>query len=355
MIRLIQRLISLRFISRLAHHYVARRLAKALLTVFFVVTLTFFIVRLMPANPIDVYVNQLVTDYGIPAAEARGMAASLFSIDLDAPLSLQYLNYVGHLLQGDLGASLVSTGTPVARLIVRFLPWTLFSVGLALLISFTLGMSLGMVMAYRRGSRLDHALSAFAGIVTAVPNYLIGILLIVLLGVQWGWLPIGAMRGSLSPGVTPGFNPRFIADALYHAFLPVATYVLTTVGSWMLAMKSSTIATLGEDYVTVARARGLPDRRITTAYVGRNAALPLFTQLTLAVAFVVGGSALIEQVFVYQGIGLFLLTSITQRDYPVMQGVFLVITVAVVAANLCADLLYSRLDPRVRTGADALS
>jgi peptide/nickel transport system permease protein len=131
--------------------------------------------------------------------------------------------------------------------------------------------------------------------------------------------------------------------------MPVATYVLTTMGGWMLTMKSSTIATLDEDYVTAARARGLPDRRIMTAYVGRNAMLPLVTQLAISVGFIVGGSALIENIFVYQGIGKLLIDSINQRDYPVMQAVFLIITIAVILANFLTDLLYSWLDPRIRT------
>ena len=125
--------------------------------------------------------------------------------------------------------------------------------------------------------------------------------------------------------------------------------MLTGIGAWMLLMKSSTLAALDEDYVTVARARGLSDRRIAIAYVGRNAILPLFAQLTIAVGFVVGGSFLVEPIFVYQGIGYILYRSIQQRDYPLMQGIFLMVTISVVFANLLADLLYSRLDPRIRT------
>ncbi len=341
------------WLQRFTRSYGWRRLAKALLTIWVVASLTFFIIRLMPGSPVDVYVNSLITDYGIPYAEARNMAASLFSIDLDKPLWGQYLDYLRNLVQGDLGQSLLSKGTPVARIIVRFLPWTIFTVGLGLLISFSLGSLLGLVMAYRRESWLDHALSAFASVMSSVPSYLTGILLVVFLGVQWGLVPIAALRGSMSPGIQPGFTLTFIADVLAHAALPVATYVITTVGNWMLTMKSSTLSTLEEDYVTVARARGLSDGRITRAYVGRNAALPLFTQLTISLGFIVGGSVPIEQIFVYQGIGLVLLNSISQRDYPVMQGVFLVITTSVVLANLLADLLYSRLDPRIRlTGGD---
>lgn len=332
----------------LINNFVLRRIAVAILKIWVVITLTFFIVRLMPTNPIDAYINELMTQYSISYDDARNQAAALFAIDLDAPLHLQYFDYMGKLLQGDLGTSYRSKGTPVLDMIMKFLPWTLFSVGVSLVISFTLGIGLGMVMAFRRESFLDHFLSTLASIFSSVPNYLLGMMFLVFLGVQWKVLPITQMRGSMTPGMEAGFTWAFIKDIFFHAFLPILTYVLTTIGGWMLTMKSSTTSTLGEDYVTVARARGLSDGRIITAYVGRNAALPLFTQLAISIGFVVGGSALIEVIFVYQGVGKLLIDSINNRDYPVMQGVFLVITIAVILANFLADFVYSRLDPRIR-------
>jgi peptide/nickel transport system permease protein len=219
------------------------------------------------------------------------------------------------------------------------------------MISFTIGILLGLIMAYRREGWLDHSLSVIASVLSAVPNYILGILLIIWLGVRWGVVPVAQMRGSLSPGVVPGFTFEFFQDALFHAALPIATYVLATVGSWMLTMKSSTISVLEEDYVTVARAKGLKESRITTAYVGRNAALPLFTLLAISIGFVMGGSVLIETIFQYQGIGYSLLQSVNKRDYTVMQGIFLVITLAVIFANFFADILYSWLDPRIKLGS----
>lgn len=342
-----------RSINRVVSHYLFRRLLKAIFTIFFVTSLIFFLIRLMPSNPIQVYINELIVQYSLTYDEARDQAASLFAIDLDAPMYVQYLDYLSHLLRGDLGTSLRSPGTTVLSVIARFLPWTLFSVGTGLLISFTLGVSLGMLMAYKRESSLEPVLAGMGSFLSSVPNYIIGILLLVFLGVRWELVPIGQMRGSMTPGIQSGLNPSFIADIFFHAALPIATYVLTTIGGWMLTMKSSTISTLGEDYVTVARARGLSETRITTAYVGRNAALPLFTQLAISIGFVVGGSILIEQIFVYQGIGYQLLVAINNRDYPVMQGIFFIITASVVASNFLADFLYSRLDPRVRvTGGE---
>ena len=338
------------WLQQLASNYLVGRLLKALLTTFVVITLTFFLIRLLPGNPVEIYINQLVVEYGIPYHEARDQAAALFAIDLNQPMLLQYFDYLGNLLRGNLGNSILSPGTTVAQIIIRFLPWTIFSVGLSLIISFSVGIVLGLVMAYRREGLLDQALTVFASISASVPNYLVAILLVVWLGVQWKVVPIAAMRGSLSPGVTAELSWAFVKDVFFHASLPMLTYVLTTLGTWMLTMKSSTLSVLEEDYITVARAKGLKGNRIVTAYVGRNAALPLFTQLTIAIGFVVGGSLLIEGIFRYQGIGSTLLQSILRRDYPVMQAVFLVITLSVIFANFFADILYSWIDPRIKLG-----
>jgi len=338
-------------LGRVGSNYAVRRVAKALFTIFFVTTLTFFAIRLMPGSPVDAYIAKQMGEYGMSYIDAAAAASALFSINPSEPLYQQYFTYLGRLSHGNLGKSLVSSGAPVSRIILQYLPWTLFSVGLGLMIAFTLGITLGMFMAYRRESVFDHGLSVLASLFHSIPNYLLALMIIVFFGVRLGWLPFTKMRGSYSPGVNPGLSVHFVGDALYHAALPIVVYVLTSIGSWMLIMKSSTVAALDEDHVTAAKARGLREGRITTAYVGRNAMLPLFTQLAVAIGFVAGGSLLVEKVFQYQGVGLILGNVINARDYPVMQGIFLVITFSVVVANLLADLLYSRLDPRIRVGA----
>ncbi|MEM7125775.1 MAG: ABC transporter permease [Chloroflexota bacterium] len=331
--------------------YILRKLLRTILTIFTVTTIIFFLIRLLPGNPIEIYVNQLVVTYGIPLNEAYDQAASLFAIDLDEPLWSQYLSYLVNLSQGNFGNSVLAPGTTVTEVILRFLPWTLFSVGLGLLISFVFGILLGILMAYRRDSWLDHILTVFSSIMSSVPDFLIGLLIIVWFGVQWKIFPIADMRGAYSSGVQPSFSWFFIQDVFFHAALPITTYVLTSVGFWMLSMKSSTISALGEDYVTVAKARGLTESRISTAYVGRNAVLPLFTLLTIRIGFVVGGSLLVEQIFEYAGLGRMLGQAIGQRDYTLMQGIFLIITFSVIFANFFADILYSWLDPRIKLGA----
>jgi peptide/nickel transport system permease protein len=336
------------WLQSLRHSYFLQKLAKTLLTAFVVTTFIFFLIRLLPGNPVDQMVNLLITQQGMSVREANDRAASLFSVDFNQPLHLQYLDYLANTARGDFGMSVLSPGASVSSIIAKFLPWTIFSVGISLLLSFTIGILLGMLMAYRRDSLLDHSLTVFASIFTSIPNYLVGLMFIVWLGIQWKLVPIAEMRGSLSPTTVPGFTWEFFSDALFHAALPITTYFITTVGAWMLSMKSSTIATLGEDYVTVAKARGLSDWRIATAYVGRNASLPLFTALALSIGFIVGGSLLIETLFVYQGIGQTLFSAISRRDYTLMQGIFLIITLSVIFANFFADLLYIWLDPRIK-------
>lgn len=335
-------------LERLVNNFWLRTLVKKIFIIWVVVTLTFFIIRALPGNPVEIFIMQLV-DSGFSEEEARSRAASLMRIDLDAPLSEQYLDYMRNLLRGDLGDSYVlARGKPVAEIIFQRLPWTLFSVGTSLFISFSLGIFLGMLAAYKRNSWFDHLLTNLSAGLDSIPNTLTALILVFYLGVVWKIVPLNLMRGSLSPGITPGFTVEFFADLFKHYAVPGAVYVLSTLGGWMLAMRSSTSSTLGEDYVTVARARGLSDLRIVTAYVGRNASLPLITGLAIALGFAVGGSVLIEYIFVYQGIGLLLSQAIAKRDYPVMQGILLATTITVILCTALADLLYGWLDPRIR-------
>ncbi len=343
---------AIHWISRLYGNYYVRTLLQSLLTILAVVSFTFFLVRLMPGNPVDVYIDYLVNQEQLSYEEARVRAASNFAFDPDASMLEQFIVYLGQLARGDLGNSITSTGTKVLDQILRFLPWTLFCVGLGLLISFVLGITLGMLAAYYRNSLLDTIVSFGASILSAVPEYIWGLLILIIFGVQLQWFNIGSLRGTYDPTLTPGFNLPFLLSALKHAALPILTFVIGTLGSWTLSMRSSTTSTLGEDYVNIAEARGLPKSRIVTAYVGRNAALPLFTLFAISIGFVIGGSVLIEELYVYKGIGAFLFWSISQRDYTSMQGVFLIITMSVVIANILADMLYSRLDPRVRITGD---
>lgn len=334
--------------DRVIGSYVLRRIVKAILTTWVVATLVFFLVRLLPGNPVDTYIQTLIAQQGLSYPAAAAQAAGLFAFNPTESVYRQYLGYMSSLLHGNLGNSILSPGTTVAAIIRTYLPWTLFSVGVGLILAFILGLLAGMLMAYRRGSWIDHVFSTVGAFLHAVPNYIWAILIVVFLGVKLQWFDLTTMRGTNSPGINPSFSLSFLNDALYHASLPILVYVMTQVGTWALVMKSSTVEVLGEDYVTVAQARGLSDGRIVLGYVGRNAVLPLISQFAVSFGFVVGGSIFVEKIFGYQGIGAELFTALNARDYPLMQGIFLVVTISVIAANLVADLLYSRLDPRIR-------
>lgn len=326
---------------------ITRAVLKAVLTIWTTITLTFFLIRLMPGNPVDLKIDEIMREGAYTHDEARVLASSLFRIDLSRPFHEQYGEYMADVVRGDLGTSFLSAGTSVTSIILAVLPWTLFAVGTGLFLSFVAGVGLGILAAYKRGGIADNLATTVGSIVSSVPNYLVALLIILVLGVQLRWLPITRMRGAYSPGIEPGFTPDFIGDVLFHAALPISVFFLATIGHWILSMRGATLAALEEDYVNAARARGLADGRIATAYVGRNAVLPLVSQLAIAAGAAVGGAVFIEQVFVYQGMGLRLVKAIEQRDYPVMQGIVLVTTVAIVVANLIADLVYSKLDPRI--------
>jgi peptide/nickel transport system permease protein len=335
-------------LRRLTRSYWFRVILSGFITICAVTTLTFFLIRQMPGNPIEIRIEDLMSRQGMTYDEAYRAAATLFNFDADRPIVLQYFDFVGDLLHGDLGMSITKSGTTVSSIILHYLPWTLFCVGSALLISFTLGSLIGLAMGYWRGGWFDNLMTTFASIISGLPDYIIALLIIVIFGVQLKWFRIGELRGGVDPSLDVAFSIEYLGSILKYALLPILIYVLSTIGGWILAMKSSTISTLGEDYINVAQARGLSQRRILTGYVGRNALLPLITRLAVNVGFVFSGTVIIEEMFQYPGLGRNLFLAISGRDYTVMQGIFLVITSAVVFSNILADLAVGWMDPRVR-------
>jgi len=262
------------------------------------------------------------------------------------PLHEQYFMYITRTFRGDLGRSRRFAGIPVIEIACRSLPWTIFTVSTGFLASFTAGMVLGIIAAYKRGSPLDTLISIISTIDAAIPNYLFALILLVLFAGMINLFPgFGAYDADK---VTPGLNIPFILNVLHHAALPILSYFIASFGSWALYMRSNTISVLREEYVFAAKARGLKDSRIAWKYVGRNAMLPLFTLMAINLGYVFGGSTLIEYVFSYPGIGYYISIGISARDYPLMQGLFFILTVAGTLSNLMADIIYSRLDPRAR-------
>ena len=333
--------------ARIWRNYGVRRTINAIGVVFVVANVTFFLARAMPGDPVEVMAGRL-SQGGMTWEQAYAIAQSSLAYDSGAPIWQQWWEYMSGLAMGDMGTSVLYPGDAVFDVIMRYLPWTLFSVGIGVSVAILLGLTLGMVMAYRRNTSVDHVLSVAASIFGAIPNYLIAMALVIGGSTYLGLFSFLEVRGTVSPGVEPGFTPEFLGDILFHAILPILTYVLSVVGSWMLVMKASTTEVLSDDYVMVARARGLRDRDISVSYVGRNAVLPLVSQIAIALGTLVGGAIFVEQVLAYKGVGGLLLESVNNRDYPVLQGLLLILTACVVAANLVSDLIYGLLDPRIR-------
>jgi peptide/nickel transport system permease protein len=295
----------------------------------------------------DVYVQLLIrSGRARTREEAIARARTLMPLNFDDPVWKQFLDYLSGLLRGDMGRS-ISSFAPVSDIIVKSLPWTVFVSSIALALSFSIGTIMGLVLAYKRGTVFEGFTISTLTILGAVPNYIMALVLFYILTIIF---PIFPMRGAYDSHIAPGLTLEFIGSVLVHAALPVASYVLTDFSGWALGIRSMAITTLKEDYVTVAQARGLKDSTVVTKYVGRNSILPQFTSLILSIGFMFGGSALVENVFTYPGIGRFFASAVSVRDYPLLQGLFLTLSVTVISANLLADILYSRLDPRVRVG-----
>lgn len=320
-----------------------RSLLLAVVTVWVAMTFTFVLVRQMPGDILHNFALNIQNTQGLPYDQAREQAKLLINWDPDEPVWSQYVSYVAHLAQGDLGRS-TNYRIPVSDILVAATPWTVFITFLSAAVSFVLGVTLGLWAAWRRGSWLDPALTFYATITQAIPDFLIGVLLLLIFGIRLEWVPL---RGAYSPETTPGLDPSFLASVLYHAILPVMAFSIPAVGSWALSAKASATSVLGEDYLLVARAKGLKPWRILRDYLGRNALLPLVAGLATSLGGLLGGSMLIETMFGYPGLGYFLAQSIGTRDYPLMQGLFLLSTVAIVTSNILAEVVSRRLDPRV--------
>jgi peptide/nickel transport system permease protein len=322
--------------------FVLRRLGFFALTLWAAVTLNFFLPRLMPGNPALAAIG---SHRGALSPDALKVMEAQFGIGHQSIVS-QYVSYLGNMATFRFGSSLTTQpGNSVGRIVLDAVPWTLGLVGLTTVLAFILGTGIGIVSAWRRGSRLDSVMPPIFVIMTVIPYFWIGLILILIFGVKLHWLPYFFTYDFT---LTPGFNLTFIGNVLEHAILPAFTLLITTIGTWILTMRNTMITTLAEDYVRMARAKGLPGRRIMLDYAARNAILPNLTGFAMSLGFVVGGAILIEYVFNYQGVGWLLLQAVYNTDYPLEQALFLLITVAVLVAILLSDIATAVLDPRTR-------
>jgi peptide/nickel transport system permease protein len=324
--------------------YLARRLGFYLLAAWVALTLNFFLPRLMPGDPATALFARFRGRLGPEALDALRETFGL----TDAPLWSQYLTYLTHVFRGDLGISVAYFPSAVSEVIGTGLFWTIFLAGTAVVISFTIGTALGIAAAWWRRGWIDTWLPSALVFLGAFPYFWLAMVALYVLGFSLGWFPLGHAYGD---DLTPGFSATFIADVARHAALPIATVVLATLGGWLLSMRNTMIGVLGSDYVDLARAKGLAPSRVVLRYAARNALLPSVTGFGMALGFVLGGSLLTEIVFSYPGQGYLLVQAVRNQDFPLMQGIFLVITMAVLGANWLVDLLYFWLDPRTRESA----
>jgi peptide/nickel transport system permease protein len=323
--------------------YIARRLLFYLVAIWASITLNFAIPRLMPGNPAEaIFASHATQMHGNPAA----IHSLEVSIGLSSdPLPVQYWHYLVNLAHGDMGTSFSFFPSHVWSIIADRLPWTIVLVGIASILSALLGISMGMVVAWRRGGLLDSILPPVTLLLGSFPFFFLALLLLYVLSFQMKLFPL---NGAYSMGAQPNLSFSFIWDAAQHAFLPAVSIILVSVGGWVLGMRNTMINILSEDFITMAEAKGLSERRIMVMYAARNALLPQITGFALSLGYLVGGQILIEYVFSYPGVGYLLATAIGTQDYPLIQGLLLVITLCVLFANLIADLIYGRFDPRVR-------
>ena len=322
--------------------FLRRRLVFYLIAAFFAITINFFIPRLMPGDPVQLLFAQ---------AQGRLDPRSLNAIKeqlgfVDGPLIDQYLLYLRSIVTLDFGPSIMGFPIPVSRVIASSLRWTLILAGISSLMSFAIGTFLGILAAWRRGGRIDTVLLPIASVLGAFPYFFIALLAVYALGFRLNLFPTShAFDTALSPDWS---SPEFLWSVAHHMFLPLATIVFTATGGWMLGMRNNMIGVLSQDYIVMAEAKGLADRRVMLTYAARNAILPSLTAFAMSFGFVIAGLLLTEIVFSYPGMGYTLLRAINNRDYPVIQGIYLMITATVLLANFIADLSYVLLDPRAR-------
>lgn len=328
--------------------FVLRRAGFFVVTVWAAVSFNFLIPRLMPGSPVEA----LEAEHPHLQPQAiKALTVLLGSQTGHGSILGQYLQYWGHVATFNFGISITTSfGTPVRTMVLDALPWTLGLLGVTTVLAFVVGTLIGLVSAWKRGSWLDGALPPIFLITSAFPYFWVALLAIFLFSDKLDLLP---NQGSYTLGAVPSFSGSYIADILQHAILPGLTILVTSIGGWVLTMRNNVITVLAEDYVRMARAKGLSSFQVMWRYAGKNAILPNLTGFAMSLGFVVSGAILVEYVFNYPGVGYMLLNAVSAHDYPLMQALFLIITVAVLLCVLGADVVAAIIDPRTRAVARA--
>ena len=324
--------------------YVLRKVVLFFITLWAAITLNFILPRLMPGSPVDAALGKLASS-GVQITNAERKAVEIQLGSAHGNLLSQYWQYLDDIVHLRFGRSFSFPTETVTHTIAKALPWTFVLVGATTVFAFVIGTLLGVYAGWRRGKTADSAVTIGATFFAAFPPFWLGLLLLYALAYKLNWF---AIKGGYSPGLTPNFGASFLSDAFQHSVLPALTLAITSLSGWVFGMRNNMINILGEDYVTFAEANGLRTRTIALLYGARNALLPNVTAFGLSLGAVVGGSILVEGIFSYPGLGNLLYVAVSNRDFPLMQALFLVITVSMLIAIFVVDLLYTRLDPRVR-------
>jgi peptide/nickel transport system permease protein len=324
-----------------ARRYVLKKVVQAFVTLVAIIIFNFFLFRVWsPGDPVSFLTRGQGAN--ITLAERQALIAEY---GLDRSTWGQFTEYMRDTFTGKLGASSFFQGEPVLDVFLRFLTPTLLLVGVSTVISMIVGIWMGIRSGWRRGSGFDRFSMISSLVLYSMPEFWLGMLLLLLFSTTLGWFPVG---GRISTNVSELGTFGYLLDVANHLFLPALTLALGYLGQYYLVMRSSLLDVLGEEYITTARAKGVPERFVLNRHAVRNALLPTITLIALDFGYVIGGAITVEVVFSYQGLGLLTYTAIVGKDYWLLQGLFLFFTAVVIAFNLVADVVYAYLDPRVR-------
>jgi len=318
--------------------YLFRKFFHAAVTIFIVIVINFFLFRIMPGDPVRVLIRS-------PKISSEALERVREQFGLNESRLVQFWIYLRDLFTGDLGTSF-NYRQPVIDIIIERVPATVLLVGTATVLSIVFGVLLGVILAWKRGTRLDIVGLSISLILYSMPTFWVAIIMVMIFAVYWQIFPLGGMG---MPGVYYSSYWAELASKAHHLFLPAITFALILVGEYVLIMRSSLLEVMREDYMLTARAKGVSNRDLLRKHALPNAMLPVVTLIAINLGFIVGGAIQIETVFSWPGLGRLMYNSLTNRDYPVLQGLFLFVTIAVIGANFIADILYRYLDPRVKS------
>ncbi|WP_424969828.1 ABC transporter permease [Dinoroseobacter sp. S76] len=330
--------------------YLLNRTITFVLTVFIAATLIWLIPRFSPVDPAEIMLSRMAAGGGAVADSEAILAQLRADFGLNDPLIVQYLKYMGNLLTFNLGISTASFPTPVSVLIAQALPWTLGLMILSVVITFLIGNALGAFMVWERTPKIWKVVIPTFMIFTSIPPILSGLLLMYIFSITLRWLPL---TGSYGLTVEPGWDWAFISSVIEHGTLPALSIIVVTFGFWTLGMRGLMISVQGEDYVNLAKAKGLKPRYVLYKYMVRNAILPQITAFALKIGLLVSGQILVERIFGYNGMGKLLYDAILDQDFAVIQGVSYIIILMTALSVFLVDLIYPLIDPRIRLSEEA--